>query len=726
MKAYFALIELDLRLALRQKSVLFFNYLFPLLFFVIFAQFMHGSSRGAMTQILTLVIIIGILGNGLFGAGIRAVQEREANILRRYKVAPITSTPLLAASIVTGWVLFMPFVLLMFLLAHFGYGMPWPATMGSILIFLTLGILAFRAIGMILAAVANTMQESQIMVQLVYLPMLLLSGATFPTALFPAWLLIVVQFLPATYLVSGLQGMMLREETLVQHSWAACALALTIALGLLIASKLFRWEKEEKIRASAKLWVLGVMLPFVVLGAWQAHSRQNVEEARILARQIARSETYLIRGARIFVGDGKVIDSGSVLVRDGQIAAIYNGFGPDPDSIKATVVEAQGKTLLPGLIDLNVHLAEPGGFPPPGDQENLQTTMSRRLAAYLYSGVTAVRSTGDPLDSALKIRQAVNSGLMLGAEMYTCGPVFAAKNAYAREYLSQLPENLRTAAEAQFVRTPTTKDEATHQVDDLKAAGVDCIEVFENGAGFSKEVLNAIVAEAHARNLSVSVHTSNLQEMAAAVAANADSIQGGSTREVIPDALLAQMTQQHTFYDPVLSEAEARTDIASGNSDLLQRSLVQQVGPRDLLETTAHLLNSPVSQPLRQQIAGYLPDLNVMKQNILHAYQHGVTLVTGSGAGNMLIVHGPTVQHEIELWSWAGVPANTALEGATHNAALFLHANDHLGTIRAGQDADLLLVDGNPLEDVSALERVSAVFFKGEHLDRSALFSQDF
>src|SRR5258707_15627754 len=111
MKSYIALIRLDLRLALRQKSVLFFNYMFPLIFFITFAQIMHGNRGGAMTQIISMVVILGVLGNGLFGAGMRAVQEREANILRRYKVTPITPAPLLVASTIVGWILFMPFLI---------------------------------------------------------------------------------------------------------------------------------------------------------------------------------------------------------------------------------------------------------------------------------------------------------------------------------------------------------------------------------------------------------------------------------------------------------------------------------------------------------------------------------------------------------------------------------------------------------------------------------------
>jgi hypothetical protein len=241
----------------------------------------------------------------------------------------------------------MPNVLLIFGLAHFLYGMPWPQTMGSILIFVSIAIAAFRSIGLILASVTNSMQESQLLVQLVYLPMLFLSGATFPLSMFPPWLLNLTQFVPATYLVTGVQGMLLRNESIATNLQPVGALLVTCFVGLFVAYKIFRWEKEEKIRASAKLWLLGVLSPFLVLGAWQMHARTNVEKTKALNRQLARSDTFLIRGARIFVGDGKVIENGAVLVKSGKIAEVYEGAGPDPKSVKAEAVEAAGKTVLP-------------------------------------------------------------------------------------------------------------------------------------------------------------------------------------------------------------------------------------------------------------------------------------------------------------------------------------------------------------------------------------------
>src|ERR1700704_972843 len=168
--AYTAMAVMNLRLTFRDRTVIFFNYLFPLVFFFIFAQLFHAEQGGAVIQVLTMVISIGILGSGFFGAGIRAVQDRETNVLRRFKVAPISAAPMLVASLITGLLNFLPSVLMMVLLSHFIYGMPLPRQWLSLLVFVSLGALAFRALGLIIASVVNSMQESQIVIQLLYFP----------------------------------------------------------------------------------------------------------------------------------------------------------------------------------------------------------------------------------------------------------------------------------------------------------------------------------------------------------------------------------------------------------------------------------------------------------------------------------------------------------------------------------------------------------------------------
>jgi imidazolonepropionase-like amidohydrolase/ABC-type multidrug transport system permease subunit len=733
LKSYLALIKIDIKLALRQRTVIFFNYLFPLVFFFTFgAIFRAGQSSGSMMQVLTMSLTLGILGSGLFGAGIRALQEREMNILRRYKVTPITPAPMLVASMVTGCVIFLPYVLMMLALSHFWYGMPWPGRMASLLAFVALGLVAFRAIGLVVASVANTMQEGTILVQLLYFPMLFLSGATFPAEYFGPKVQLLSNFIPATYVVKGFKGILVQDHNFFRNLEAVGALLLTTAVGFIVSMKLFRWEKQEKIRGSAKLWVAGVILPFLVLGVEQSINKGNERNNKILARKMARSENVLIVGARIIVGDGKVIETGAVLVRNGKIAEVYEAPPSDTKSLHAEVIEAAGKTVLPGLIDMHVHLGAPGGvFQDPQNYQRTATSMQHELAAYLYSGVTAVKSVGDELDLILRTRSLGNSGEILAAELFACGPLFTTQGGHGTEFIKFVPETMRSRFEEQFTRQPKTSADAKQQVDELKARGVDGIKaILDAGSAgmlfnrMDPVVLNAIAGEARVDRLPISVHTGDSRDVADALAAGANAIEHGSARDVLPEALFQQMAKDGVFYDPTLSVYEAFNDLARGKDDLLKRSLVQQIISRDLLQGTEKILAANAAE--NKDKTPQLPwSLATSQANLLQAYKDHVPLFTGTDAGNLLVVHGPTVQHELELWVKAGIPPEVALQAATYNAARLLGADQRIGRVRKGNDADLLIVEGNPLQDISALERISKVVFKGEVVNRPELLSQE-
>ena len=237
-------------------------------------------------------------------------------------------------------------------------------------------------------------------------------------------------------------------------------------------------------------------------------------------------------------------------------------------------------------------------------------------------------------------------------------------------------------------------------------------------------MFDAIAQQAHADSLPLAVHTGDARDVTDAVHAQATSIEHGSFREKIPDTLFDQMAEQGTFYDPTLSVGEAFKDFAAGKSTLLRRSLVRQVGPADLLSATEAALNSPDTESMRKGLGQYPIDMAIAIDNLKRAHEHGVSLVTGSDAGNFLVIHGPTVQHEIQLWVQAGISPSVALQAATLNAARLLGAENKFGSIRPGTDANLLIVDGNPLEDITAAERISMVVFKGERLDRTTLLDQ--
>ena len=142
------------------------------------------------------------------------------------------------------------------------------------------------------------------------------------------------------------------------------------------------------------------------------------------------------------------------------------------------------------------------------------------------------------------------------------------------------------------------------------------------------------------------------------------------------------------------------------------------------MENTRKALRSDKMLTLLERLKPFGAGLEQAKENLKRAYQAGVPLVAGSDAGNLLVFHGPSLHRELQLWVGAGIPPTAALQAATYRAARLLGAEGRIGSIQKGCDADLLLVDGNPLEDITATERISQIIYKGERINRSRLFDE--
>ncbi len=358
--------------------------------------------------------------------------------------------------------------------------------------------------------------------------------------------------------------------------------------------------------------------------------------------------------------------------------------------------------------------------------------MKRALAGQLYSGVTTVKSVGDGLDDVLKLRAAVATGERMGSALYVCGPMFTAEGGHGTEFFEGVPEAMKMLALQQWVRLPKSPDEARQQVRELKTAGVDGIKgILESGVAgqlFNRlevQFLRSVADEARAQKLPLVVHTGNSQDIADALLVGANGIEHGSTRDRIPDEVLAQMAKAGMSYDPTLAVVEAFSKLGVNADELLGRSLVQQVVPAKLLENTRKAMRSEKMSTLLERLKPFGAGLEQAKENLRRAYQAGVPLVAGSDAGNLLVFHGPSLHRELQLWVSAGIPPKVALQAATYNAARLLGAESRIGSIQKGRDADLLLIDGNPLEDITATERISQIIYKGERINRSRLFDQE-
>lgn len=260
---------MTIRIVMRTKVALFFTFLFPCIFLFIYAGiFAHGNPN-TVAYMFGQVLTLNILGAGFFGLGLQAVMQRERGTLRRYRLAPISSLTIVTSNLLANYLIQIPVVALLVACAMGIFHMPLKLSLLPMLwLLVTVGIFAFAGFGLTLASVSNTMQEVQVYNNLAWFGLVFLSGITIPLPFLPHWIQTVATFLPATYLVSTFQGVMSNSESISAHLPEMAALIVSGFAGLFIAWKLFRWEKDERIPTSGKLWALALLIPVLLMGIW--------------------------------------------------------------------------------------------------------------------------------------------------------------------------------------------------------------------------------------------------------------------------------------------------------------------------------------------------------------------------------------------------------------------------------------------------------------------------
>jgi ABC-type transport system involved in cytochrome c biogenesis permease component len=279
LKNFAALTRMRIQLAFRNKMFFFFVIFFPFtIFFLYAAVFAKGVPR-TVGFYLGPVLAFNVMGS-FWGLSATLVMFREQGILRRFHVAPVTSSDMLASSIVANYVLTLPIILLELLFARVIFHVPSLGNPFSLFLLISVGIVSFGSLGLVVASVTNTMQETQILNQLLWLPLIFLSGATFPLAYLPRPVQRFGLFLPATYLVNGLQQTIVNSATPWSRYAEILSLACWAGLTFFLSAQLFRWEPESKIPRRAKLLVAATAIPFLLLGVVENRSDRILLEAK--------------------------------------------------------------------------------------------------------------------------------------------------------------------------------------------------------------------------------------------------------------------------------------------------------------------------------------------------------------------------------------------------------------------------------------------------------------
>jgi ABC-type polysaccharide/polyol phosphate export permease len=279
LRNFFTLTRIRMRLALRNRLFVFFSVIMPMGFFFLYAGFFGKGEPHAVKYLLGPVLALTVMGS-FWGLSAALVTFREQGILRRFRVAPVTASDMLASSIAANYFLTLPTVIVELLLARWIYHVQDMGNLISLAILITVGTVSFASLGLVVASVTNTMQETQIICQIIWFALLFLSGATLPLPVLPRVVQSVAVFLPATYLVRGLQGAIFDNAGVWRLLVEIFPLLAWAVLTFFMSTRLFRWDSEEKATRRAKLWAVATILPFVLLGFWENKYGSVLTQAR--------------------------------------------------------------------------------------------------------------------------------------------------------------------------------------------------------------------------------------------------------------------------------------------------------------------------------------------------------------------------------------------------------------------------------------------------------------
>ncbi len=231
----------------RSRATLAWNLAFPLLFLFIFGTVFGRSDPETVSYLMPGLLTITVLSASFMGLSMRTVSERENGILRRYRVMPVSAATVVLAKGLTTFCTIGASLVVQLLVARAVFHVTIACSPAVLALVLALILAAFIPLGLFVGSVARDTRSAPLLTNLIFMPMMFLSGAAFPFPLLPAFLKGLARLLPATYAVEALQAVIVRGQALSHVRGTLLVLAATALVGIALDALLFRWESTEPV-----------------------------------------------------------------------------------------------------------------------------------------------------------------------------------------------------------------------------------------------------------------------------------------------------------------------------------------------------------------------------------------------------------------------------------------------------------------------------------------------
>jgi imidazolonepropionase-like amidohydrolase len=395
-------------------------------------------------------------------------------------------------------------------------------------------------------------------------------------------------------------------------------------------------------------------------------------------------------GARVVDGtDRPPIDNATIVVRDGKIVTV-SPPGRAQTPANAERVPLDGKTVIPGIINAHGHVGNTEGL----EQGHYSAAnVTRDLKTYAAYGVTTVFSLGDDQAASFAARDSQRTPSLDRARLFAAGPVLA----------------------------PKSVDDARRLVAEDAAMKVDIVKIrVDDNLGTTQkmppEIYRAVIDEAHKRNLRVAVHLFYLEDAKQVLDAGADFIAHSVRDTDVDEPLIAMLKRRDVCYCPTLMR-EVSTFVYESTPTWFSDPLFLKRADRKAVE----LLEQPQRQEQMRNSRSaqrYKAALEVANRNLKKLSDAGIKIAMGTDTGPPARFQGYFELMELEMMAKAGLTPKQVLASATRDAARCMKLDREVGTLEASKWADFVVLDADPLADISNVRKIAAVYVAGNSLAR--------